>query len=135
MNLRYQTIQTSKGNTPNTQGGNGGSVVKLAQKLVIGLNDYSVGYRIKRELKRMNEKIKKTLGTKSGVLVVAQIKEWELPDPTGNRAKAFLSMHIGGAGENFRIVLKRYLNGKRIVQGTGKGWRPSGNHYIWVTEE
>jgi hypothetical protein len=135
MNLKYQTIQPSKGYAPNTQGEIGGGIVKLAQKLVVGLNDFSVGFRIKRELKWMDEKIKKAFGNHYGVLVVAQTKEWAIPDPTGNRAKQFLSMHIGGAGDNFRIVLKRYLLKKRFVQGTGEGWRPSENHYIWVTKE
>jgi hypothetical protein len=96
--------------------------------------DFGVKYSIKRELEKLADKIKAVKGGNAGVLVVANIKEWDTPDPTGARAKMVYSIHIGGVGNNFRAVYQKYLIQHKLLQGPGEGWRYYGSEYVWVTD-
>lgn len=87
-----------------------------------------------KEIKKIEPQIIKQLTPfpSHGCLIVVGIKEWAIPDPTGTRAQAFLSLYIGGSGLNYNVVLKNHFSVPRMSQGAPKGWRRK-EKYVWAT--
>ncbi len=106
--------------------------VKLVPKIVAFANDFFVKCRIEDELTRNAPELKKARGASEGVLVVAQIKEWSVPDTTATRIKHLHEILIGPAGNDFRDAFRNFMMSPRMHSGPGVGWRLS-SKYLWVT--
>lgn len=129
---------------PSLRGQALGSAVKLFHDVAIASNNAALSYRIKAELGKLEKTILSQMGVAEqnrqqsignlGVLVVVGIQEWEFADPTGTKARTFLSMHTGGVGTNFKEVLESYIRTPSIVQGVPRGWLRK-EMYLWVTRE
>lgn len=132
----YQTLQIDDrlplSGGPSSKGQAIGAGVKLLHKCAVALNDWSISYRVNQELKKISSTIMEKMPRGGGVLVCVGLQEWEYPDPTGTRAKMFLSIHIAGSGNDPVFILNRYLSQPQIVQGAPKGWRRR-DLFIWVT--
>ncbi len=106
--------------------------VKLVPKFIALANDFIVRSKIDKELARMAPEIRKVRGSTRGVLVIAQIREWDMPDTAGTRAKQFYEILIGPAGNDFREVYRSFMMNPCMHSGPGMGWRFSPK-YLWVT--
>jgi hypothetical protein len=106
--------------------------VKLGKWIAVSANEQSLKWRIDRELAHMVPELKKARGSKQGVLVVAQTKEWEREDPTGTRSKTLHEILIGPAGNDSGEAYRIYVMSPRMHGGAGKGWRLAPK-YMWVT--
>ncbi len=134
----YQIVPSKPENTfkggPSVGGQAVGAGIKLLHKALTALNGFSVAWRTERELEKLSSEINAQMPAKGGVLVCVGIEEWKYPDPTGFKAKGFLSIHIAGVGSDREKVLKDYLSTPVIVQGPSKGWVRK-NCFIWVTRK
>ena len=140
----FQTLQVPRTFTMHGKKGAGnavGGAVKLLHKSIKALNSWAVQYRVNQELKKHEDKIEAELakvesslnsGKQPGVLLAIGLMEWEAPDPTGTRAKAFVYMHIAGSGISPERVLQKYRSVSNLVPGVPRGWRPLTN-FVWVT--
>ena len=135
--LKYQTVQVENrpivAGGPSPRGAAVGGGVKLLHKASIALNGWALSWRVNEELKKLSPQIQKLMPTGSGgVLVCVGVQEWATPDPTGNRAQTFLSLHIVGSGLTPDPILQRYIQQPRLVKGAASGWRRK-DIFIWIT--
>jgi hypothetical protein len=108
------------------------AAAKLAHWLPVLANDRLLKWQMDKELVHMAPELKKARGSKQGVLVVVQIKEWNIPDTAGTRAKNLHEILIGPAGNDAIEVYRNFMMGSHMHSGPGKGWRLSPKH-LWVT--
>lgn len=134
--LQYQTIQVEN-RAPVQHGPSAGGQavaagVKLLQKASKALNEWSVSWRVNREIEARQAEIRRLMPPDGGVLICVGTQEWDTPDVTGTRAQSFLSLHIIGGGREPLSLLRRYLMQPQLVQGAPTGWRRR-DTYVWIT--
>ena len=143
---KYQTLQIPLrpvvAGGPSARGTAVGGVVKLLHKASKALNGWAVSRRVNNEIEKRNSDIEAAMISfeekfqecrpSTGVLLAIGLKEWAIPDPTGTRAKSFVYVHIAGAGNDAKSVLRKYANQAKLLPGVPRGWRPI-TQYVWVT--
>jgi hypothetical protein len=135
---QYQTIQVDRRpmavGGPSARGQAVGAGVELLHQLSISLGNMALSWRVKRELENLQPRIDAQMPETGGVLVCVGLQEWARPDPTGHKARTFLSIHVAGSGPDMPTVLQRYRDQPRIVQGPPRGWVRV-DQFVWVTRK
>lgn len=118
---------------PTAVGQQVGAGVQLLQQGVLLLNNLGLSRRVNRELVARAKEIRASIPQGGGVLVCVGIQEWEHADPTGARAKEFLTLVIAGSGYDPTAVLRGYVMAPHLRQGAPRGWVRR-DVYLWVTK-
>ncbi len=137
MEVTYEVIQTTlPASGMKAPGWNSalGAGIQLAPMAFAFFRDQALNWKVNRALGRMAAELKKARGSKQGVLVLVQIREWEQPDTNGSFAKDLHEILIGPAGNDFRAVYRVFMMSPRMHSGPGAGWRlSSSSTCLWVT--
>lgn len=135
-NFVYQTVQVEGsapfrgGPTVRETGWAAGA--KLLQKSIVAINGWAITARINSEIQSRAKQIEAQMPPGGGVLLCVGLQEWERPDPTGAKARSFLSLHIVGGGQDPKALLQAYFKTPRLEAGAPTGWRRR-DEFVWVT--
>ncbi len=134
VNMRALRAKWSGKAGPSAKGSGVGAAAELLQKAVIQLGEFSLGYRIKKELEKLEPDIERAMPKTGGVLVRVTVKQWKQQDPTGAKAKAFMGAGIATTGATPQAAFRKWYSQPRLLQNAPKGWVTS-DQFVWVTRK
>jgi hypothetical protein len=106
-------------------------VGQLIGGAIQSLGDIGIRRRVESELRTTHAgAIERILGSGQGVLVIMRMQEWNIPDFSGNRARALIGVSVQG-GESEDDALYRWRATPRLLAGPANGWR-SFEQYAWM---